>query len=171
MNDDQKKALFDVYYLCRFNREAALALGARAERGDGAAAALVVLSLVGSLIAGGLTFAGSALLQPVWAGLNIAATGFGIWALFRSFSRRQFEHYDLARRFEALMLRVETYSGYAARVSGVSSDQIDQKALELRNEYAALMHDTGSDHKRYSDKHEQAIQHRLNEALRNARLL
>lgn len=171
MNEAQKQALFDVYYLSRFNREVALALGARAQRGDAAAAVLVVLSLVGSLIASGFTFAGSALLQPVWAGLNIAATGFGVWALIRSYSRRQFEHYDLARRFEALMLRVETYSGYAARVSGVSSDQIDQKALELRNEYTALMDDTGSDHKRYSDKHETAIQRRLNEALRTARML
>jgi hypothetical protein len=146
-------------------------LGSRAERGDRAAAALVVLSLVGSLTASGLTFAGSGSLQPLWAGLNIAATGFGVWALFRSYSRRQFEHYDLARRFEALMLRVETYSGYAARVSGVTSDQIDQKALELRSDYTRLMEDTGSDHKRYSDRHERAIQSRLDEALRRAGML
>ncbi len=69
------------------------------------------------------------------------------------------------------MLRVETYSGYAARVSGVTPNQIDQKALELRNEYTRLMEDTGSDHKRYSDKHERAIQRRLDEALRRAGML
>ena len=157
MTDDQRQALFSTYYFCRFNREVALALGAKAERGDTAAAALVVLAMVGSLIASGLTFAGSSALQPVWAGLNIVATGFGIWALIRSYSRRQFEHYDLARRFEALMLRVETYSGYAARAGGVTSDQIDQKALELRTEYTDLMNATGSDHKRYGDRHERPI--------------
>lgn len=171
MTDEQRQALFDTYYYCRFNREVALTLGARAERGDRLAAALVVLALVGSLTASSLIFAGSGSLQPLWAGLNIAATGFGVWALVRAYSRRQFEHYDLARRFEALMLRVETYTGYAARVAGVTSEQIDQKALELRGDYTRLMEDTGSDHRRYSDRHEQAIQARLNDALRRAGML
>lgn len=171
MTDEQRQAFFDTYYYCRFNREVALRLGARAERGDRIAAALVVLALVGSLTAGALTFAGSLSLQPLWGGLDIAATGFGVWALIRAYSRRQFEHYDLARRFEALMLRVETYSGYAARMTGVTSEQIDQKALELRSDYTRLMEDTGSDHKRYSDKHEQVIQSRLDEALRRAGML
>ncbi|MGH7029465.1 MAG: hypothetical protein ACREEZ_03465, partial [Stellaceae bacterium] len=42
MTGERKQALFSFYYLCRFNREVALALGAKAERGDKAAAALVV---------------------------------------------------------------------------------------------------------------------------------
>jgi hypothetical protein len=163
---DQRQRLFDVYYLACYNRDVALALGARAGRRDTAATFLVVLAVVGSLIAGGLTFQGSAKLEPVWAALNIVATGCSIWALIRAYSQQRFEHDDLARRFETLTLRIETYSGYAARVSGVTSNEIDQKAVELRNEYTQLMEHTGADHRRYSDRHEEAIKRRLDDALR-----
>jgi hypothetical protein len=166
MNDEQKQLLFDVYYLARFNRDVALALGARAGRLDTAATLAVVLAVVGSLISGGLSFQGSAKLEPLWAVLNIIATGCSIWALIRAYSQQRFEHDDLARRFEALMLRVETYSGYAARVSGVTLNDIDQKAVELRIQYNQLMENAGAAHRRFADAHEQTIRRRLDDSLR-----
>lgn len=165
ITEDQKKELFDIYYLSRFNREVALVLGTKAGRWDTAASAITVVSLVGSLIAGGLTFAGSAKLQPVWGGLNILATGFGFWALIRSWAQRRAQHDSFANQFEALMLRIETYSGYAARIASETPGQINQRILDFQNEYNTLMVQTSADHKRYSDKHEVRLQQRLDDVL------
>jgi hypothetical protein len=168
MTEDQRRRLFEVYYLCHFGRAVALDLCERAARINQLVALLTLAGAAGSLLTGAVALFAIDGLKPYWAVLNIVAVVLAIWAAIMSYSEKEFEYHTLASNFQGIALEVENFSGYAVYGDTFSASEIDRKATAFHAEYSELMGRTRREYKRYSDRHAPRIDAELRQRMQAA---
>jgi len=134
MTEEQRRRLFDVYYLCQFGRAVALDLCERAARVNRLVSLLTLACVAASLLAGGVAWFAADALKAYWAVLNIVAVILAIWAAIMSYSEKEFEYHMLASSFQEIALAVENFSGYAVYSDSFSATEIDRRATAFHAE-------------------------------------
>jgi hypothetical protein len=168
MTEEQKRRLFEVYYLCQFGRAVALDLCERAARVNQFVSLLTLGCVAGSLLAGGVALLAADALKPYWAAINVAAVILAIWAAIMSYSEKEFEYHTLASNFQNLALAVENFSGYAVYSDSFPAGEIDRKATAFHAEYSEVMGRTRREYKRYGDRHAARIDKELRQRMQAA---
>jgi hypothetical protein len=168
VTEEQKRRLFEVYYLCQFGRAVALDLCERAARINQLVSLLALGCVAGSLLTGAVAFFAVDSLKPYWAILNILSVMLAIWAAIMSYSEKEFEYHMLASNFQGLALGVENFSGYAVFSNPFSAQEIDARATAFHAQYGEIMGRTRREYKRYADRHMTRIDQELRQRLQAA---
>jgi hypothetical protein len=168
MTEEQKRRLFEVFYLCQFGRAVALDLCERAARVNQLVSVLTLACVAGSLLTGAVALLAIDALKPFWAVLNITAVILAIWAAIMSYSEKEFEYHMLASSFQGLALAVENFGGYSVYSGKFSGEEIDTRATAFHAEYSDIMGRTRREYKRYGDRHMTRIDKDLRQRMQAA---